>query len=106
MAAKKSWKKHGMLAGIANCERSEKWDCRARLVLGFKPSCGSHARENHAALEKGGTQAALVRGRTTWLWGSLCRSLGSWNARCGSDAELALLAVWKNAGETLQERKG
>ena len=33
-----------MLAGVTDCRRSWKWGCRGRLVLGFKPRHGSHAR--------------------------------------------------------------
>ena len=34
----------GMLAGVTDCRRSQKWGCRGRLVLGFKPRQGSHTR--------------------------------------------------------------
>ena len=44
MVAQKSWKNMGMLADVAKCGRSRKWGCRGRLVLGFKPRRGSHAK--------------------------------------------------------------
>ena len=44
MAAQKSWKNTGMLAGVGNCGRSLKQGCRGRLALGFKPRHGSHAK--------------------------------------------------------------
>ena len=42
----------GMLAGVTDCGRSQKWGCRGRLALGFKPRRGSHAGAfwDHAAL--------------------------------------------------------
>ena len=43
MAAKKGWKNTVMLAGVTDCGRSQKWGCRGRLVLGYKPRHGSHA---------------------------------------------------------------
>ena len=45
MAAQESWKNMGMLAGVTDCRRSQKWGCRGRLALGFKPRCSSHTRE-------------------------------------------------------------
>ena len=62
-----------MLAGVTDGRRSQKWGCRGRLALGFKPRHGSHTqerttwvwqqrREDHAALKKGE--------RTTGLWQS------------------------------------
>ena len=42
MAAKKSWKYIGVLAGVSDSGMSQKWDCR-RFMQGFKPICGSHA---------------------------------------------------------------
>ena len=35
----------GMLAGVTDCRRSQKWGYRGRLVLGFKPRHGSHTWE-------------------------------------------------------------
>ena len=32
----------GMLAGVTDFRRSQKWGCRGRLALGFKPRHGSH----------------------------------------------------------------
>ena len=40
-----------MLAGVTGCRRSQKWGCRGRLVLGFKPRSTSQTRE-----------------KTVWLW--------------------------------------
>ena len=31
-----------MLAGVTGCRRSQKWGCKGRWALGFKPRCGSH----------------------------------------------------------------
>ena len=60
-----SWKNTGMLAGVTDCRRNQKWGCRGRLALGFKPRRGSPARrgpcgfggvggEDHAALAEWG----------------------------------------------------
>ena len=60
-----------MLAGVTDCRRSQKWGCKGRWALGFKPKHGSHrergphgsegkeedhevlkeSREDHAVLE-------------------------------------------------------
>ena len=50
MAAKKGWKNRGMLAGVTDCGRSQKWGCTGRMAQGFKPRRGSHTREDQAAL--------------------------------------------------------
>ena len=42
MAAQQSLKNRGMLAGVTDCGRSQKWGCRGRLGLGFKPRRHSH----------------------------------------------------------------
>ena len=76
MAAQKSWKNRRMLAGVADCGRSWKWGCRGRLVLGFKSRCNNHDKKNHEALGL-----------------PLPCSLGSWKARCSSDAELSLSSL-------------
>ena len=39
----------GMLAGVTDCRRSPKWDCRGRLVPGFKSRLSSHTREDPVA---------------------------------------------------------
>ena len=83
MAAQKSWKNMGMLAGVANCGRSRKWGRRGRLVLGFKPRCGSHDKHHHAAL---GLPLPL--------------SLGSRKAGCSSDTELSLSSLEECRGDT------
>ena len=77
-----------MLAAVANCGRSQKWGCRGRLALGFKPRLGSHAVSfgdptsfsNHAAwaeknhgllflfLRYGTPDWAEGEGRTVCLW--------------------------------------
>ena len=61
-----------MLAGVTGCRRSQKWGCKGRWALGFKPRCGSHReREDHVVLKekrddhevlgkKGEKHAALV----------------------------------------------
>ena len=33
-----------MLAGVTECRRSQKWGCKGRWALGFKPRRGSHRR--------------------------------------------------------------
>ena len=48
MAAQKSWKNMGILAGVADCGRSRKWGCRGRFAPGFKPRRGSHVGWNQA----------------------------------------------------------
>ena len=77
-----------MLAGIADCGRSWKWGCRGRLVLGFKPRRSSHARGNHMPLGL-----------------PLPCSLGSWKARCSSDAELFLNSLEEGRRDSVG-RKG
>ena len=58
-----------MLAGVADCRRSQKWGCKGRWALGFKPRPGSHGKkrprgsivveEDHKVLgEKRGDHAA------------------------------------------------
>ena len=85
-AAQKSWRNTGMLAGVASCGMSQKWGCRGRLALGFKPRHGSHARGDHTALLR-------KEGTTRLWWASEPCSLGSWNARCSSDAKLSLSSL-------------
>ena len=34
-----------MLAGVADCRRSQKWGCKGRWALGFKPRPGSHRKK-------------------------------------------------------------
>ena len=41
-----------MLAGVTDCRRSQRWGCKGRWALGFKPRRGSHRREDHAVLEE------------------------------------------------------
>ena len=41
-----------MLAGVTDCRRSQKWGCRGRLALGFKPRHGSLEREDHVVLKE------------------------------------------------------
>ena len=53
-----------MLAGVTDYRRSQKWDCRGRLALGFKPGVATVPGEDHAAL------AELQGERTTRLWQS------------------------------------
>ena len=31
-----------MLAGVTDCRRSQKWGCKGRWALGFKPRHGNH----------------------------------------------------------------
>ena len=33
-----------MLAGVTDCRKSQKWGCKGRWALGFKPRRGSHRR--------------------------------------------------------------
>ena len=88
MTAQKNWKKMGMLAGVADCGRSQKWGCRGRLALGFIPRSGSHDKRNHTALGL-----------------PLPHSLGSWKARCSSNAELSLSSL-KECRRDAAGRKG
>ena len=54
MAAQKSWKNTGMLAGVTDCRRSRKWGCKGSGALGFKPRCSSHrGREPRGSEGKG-----------------------------------------------------
>ena len=40
-----------MLAGVTDCRRSQKWGCKGRWALGFKPRPGSHrGGEDHKVL--------------------------------------------------------
>ena len=74
MAAQKSWKNTGMLAGIADCGMSWKWGCRGGLALGFKIQVGSHPGGDHMALGREsqvpplGDHAALEKGRKGATW--------------------------------------
>ena len=43
----------GMLVAVANCGRNQKWCNKGRLVLGFKPRCGSHAGSFWGSLSLG-----------------------------------------------------
>ena len=49
----------GMLAGVADCGRNQKWGCRGRFTWEFIPRPGSHSGQNHRV---------LVRVATTQLW--------------------------------------
>ena len=51
MAAQKSWKNTGMLAGVTDCRRSQKWGCKGRWALGFKPRPGSHRESRPCSSE-------------------------------------------------------
>ena len=43
-----------MLAGVTDCGRSQKWGCKGRWALGFKPRRGSHrGREPRGSEVKG-----------------------------------------------------
>ena len=77
--------KYGTLAGVAACGRSQKWGCRGRLALGFKPRCGSHERREPRGFGKVWSHEALGL--------PLPHSLGSWKARCSSNAELSLSSL-------------
>ena len=81
-----SWKNMGILAGVADCGRSWKWGCRRKLVLGFKPRNGSHAREGLYGFWR-------ERGNHMALGLPSPHSLGSWDARCSSNAELFLSSL-------------
>ena len=41
-----------MLAGVTDGRRSQKWGCRGKLALGFKPRHGSQRKEDHTVLEE------------------------------------------------------
>ena len=92
MASQKSWKNMGMLASVANCGRSRKLGYRGRLVLGFKPSHGSHDKNHHVALAEK-HHAALAKETHVALGLPLPHSRGSWKARCSSNAELSLSSL-------------
>ena len=49
-------KNTGMLAGVTDCGRSQKWCCKGGLVLGFKPRHGTQAEAfwDHSAMVKVG----------------------------------------------------
>ena len=57
------------------------------MALGFKSTCGSHVGGDHAALAREGNHMALGL--------PLPCSLGSWKARCSSDAELSISSLEK-----------
>ena len=76
MAAQKSWKNMGMLASVADCGRSQKWGCRGRLALGFKPRGGSHDKNHHTAFAEK-NHMALAGENLSALGLPLPRSLGS-----------------------------
>ena len=40
-----------MLAGVADCRRSQKWGCKGRWALGFKPRPGSHRKKRPCGSE-------------------------------------------------------
>ena len=40
-----------MLAGVTGCRRSQKWGCRGRWALGFKPRHGSHSERGPHGFE-------------------------------------------------------
>ena len=69
----------------------------------FKPRYGSHDKKNYVALAEK-IHVALAGENHAALGLPLPCSLGSWKARCSSDAELSL-AVQKNAVEMLGEGK-
>ena len=78
MAPKKGWKNTGMLAGVADCWRSQKWGFIGRFGPGFKPRCGSHVGSNHR------------------VWGlPLSRGLGTAGEQDLADMQSSVLVVWK-----------
>ena len=54
-----------MLAGVTDCRRSQKWGCKGRWALGFKPRPSSHRVEETTRLQSkwGGDHAALKESR-------------------------------------------
>ena len=88
----KKLEKYGMLAGVADCGRSQKRGRRGRFTSRFKPRCG-----------RVGT--TWFAGLTLWFWGSLNHSLGSRKARCSSDAELSLSSL-EEGRRVVAGRKG
>ena len=70
-----------MLAGVADCRRSQKWGCKGRWALGFKPRPGSHREEETTRLQssrednkvlgekKERPRGSIVVGRTKRFWG-------------------------------------
>ena len=69
MAAQKSWKNTGMLAGVADCRRSQKWAAKedGHWDLNLGP----------AAIERRETTRLQRVGRTTRLWGRKKRPCSS-----------------------------
>ena len=43
-----------MLAGVTDCRRSQKWGCKGRWALGFKPRPGSHRKKRPRGSEVNG----------------------------------------------------
>ena len=68
-----------MLAGVADCRRSQKWGCKGRWALGFKPRPGSHKKKR--------PRGSIVVGRTTRFWGRRRRPRGS-KSKWGDHAAL------------------
>ena len=57
----------GMLAGVTDFRRSQKWGCRGRLALGFKPRHGSHTGGEPPTLAEWGPRGFGVLPFATWL---------------------------------------
>ena len=68
VAAQESWKNTGMLAGVTDCRRSQKWGCRGRLALGFKPRLSSHTRVRTTRLWQRRERGPSCFGRVGTPW--------------------------------------
>ena len=80
-----------MLAGVADCRRSQKWVCKGRWALGFKPRPGSHRRKRpRGSIRVGRTKRFWGRkGETTRLQssGEDHKVLGEKKRPCGSEGK-------------------
>ena len=92
-----------MLAGVTDCRRGQKWGCKGRWALGFKPRPGSHRgreprgsgvnRKDHAVLRgKEEDHTVLMKGkRGPQGFGGEGRGSGSFGdvkrGPCGSEGK-------------------
>ena len=59
MAAQKSWKNTGMLAGVTDCRRSQKWAAKEDGCWDLNLGPAAIERRDHAALKEGVNHEAL-----------------------------------------------
>ena len=55
-----------MLAGVADCRRSQKWGCKGRWALGFKPRRGSEVKERRRTTRFWGRKEETMRLQSKW----------------------------------------